>query len=90
MANVCLRVLFSPLLSMSSQKMLDQLQMRSSGAHPLHSLEIAWENNLWISPANDHLLLTAAKPRLCKPQLGTVCHGELWAAETSPASKEIT
>lgn len=31
-----------------------------------------------------HLLVTAARPKLCKPQLGAVHQGELWAAESSP------
>lgn len=37
-----------------------------------------------FSSANDHLLVTAVKPRCHKPQLGAVCHGELWAAKIPP------
>ena len=64
--------------------MLGQIQKQSSGTGPLHSSESAWDNDSGIPPANDRLLVTAAKPRLCKPQLGAVCQGEPGAAEPSP------
>lgn len=76
--------IFSSLLSMSSQRMLDLIQKQSSGTGPLHSSESASDNHSGITPVNDHLLVTAARPKLCKPQLGVVHQGELWAAESSP------
>lgn len=63
--------------------MLDQIQKQSSGTGPLHSSESACDDS-GIPPANDRLLVTAARPRLRNPQLGAVCQGKPWAAEPSP------
>lgn len=69
---------------MSSQRTTDQIQKQSSGASPPHSSESAWDHALGISTANDHLLVKADRPEICKPQLGAVFQGEPWAAESSP------
>lgn len=69
---------------MSSQRTIDLIQKRSSGTCPPHSSESAWDHGLGISIANGHLLVKAARPGICKPQLGAVFQGEPWAAEYSP------
>lgn len=82
--------IFSSLLSMSSQRMLDPIQKQSYGTGHLHSSESASDNHSGITRVNDHLLVTAARPKLCKPQLGVVHQGELWAAESSPMRAKIS
>lgn len=63
------RLISSSPANMNSHRTLDQIRKQPLRTHLFHSSERAWDNYLGIPTSSEHLLITAARPRISHPQL---------------------